>query len=406
MIEELILIFMVSLMTVMFFIVIGIVFYLPSIFRWIGKIQRPVFAHIIDDIAERQGKISPLPKSNTKSGKKFIKFCFILYLLLSLVVYLFPSLFSWEIIHFSLMFSSFIFWAGIAYFTPSVILRLVSVVASYLFNRRSQLFDERLERGISLLSNESGEMRRAGMFVLENLARKATTENKEQIIQIIHDFVTSNSPLNYDKDEKGEKVLCAEKPSYERHGIETAIKTIIRIVEHSKRVDKKISFREIDLRSLDFGELESNIPLDFSKSVLDEANFEGSKLNEANFSYAVLNRVNFLWAELTRANFSHAVLNRTEFSRARLREVNFQHAKLNGAYFYYSDCSEANFNNANELTQDQVYYMAFEKGKEPKLPEGLEVLKDHAYVWQRDKYGRKKRRFVKSDAEWSEWWID
>ena len=291
-----------------------------------------------------------------------------------------------------------------------------------------QLLNERLGRGTDLLAKDEMNMRRTGILVLEDLAKKSAAEDRKLIIQIIYDFIIANSQMKYAENEdgfyiegdKGDPVLQEAKPREERFDIELAIKTVITLSESSDLRGDRIPFRKIDLRLLYFRRLETELRINFRESALNEVNFELAELNGAYFSRAELNKVNFRRAKLNRgrffgakliranfsraelneANFTIAELNRTRFIDAKLKGANFSRARLNGTRFKDADCSETNFKGVAEFTQDQVNQIIFEKGKEPILPEGLEIPENRAYVWQGDKKDRMKRRFVKSDAAW------
>ena len=175
---------------------------------------------------------------------------------------------------------------------------------------------------------------------------------------------------------------------------------------------------------------------DFRNAVLNDAYFEAAELKEADFRYAVskevsfeytlsrkadfryteLDEASFEYADCSEANFKYAELYEANFKRSRLRKADFRYAELSGANFEYADCSEANFKytdcsetdfwTAFGFTQNQVTQIIFEKGKEPSLPKGIETPKSRAYVWQKDKKGTKRRRFVESSEEWSKKWVD
>ena len=424
-----------TLVMVIIFIAIA---YLRTAWRWIRGTRRPIFAYMIDNIAEELGEIPSLRFN--KNVIILIRLHLTLSFLLFLILYFFPSLSYWDQSLFVVFCLSLIFWGFIVYCTPSVVLNLVNIIASYLFNRRSQLFNERLERGVDLLTNKDVKMRRAGVFVLGNLAKKATTENRKRIMQIIHDFIVTDSQANYAKEKEGKYM------GGRREDIENAVKTVIALAQPHKIGRKKISFevsfKEVDLRMLDFSGLKTKPRITFALSLLSGANFrdaklngasfrgaelketifEGAKLNEANFEGTQLSGRNrwesgsgFWKAELNRANFRHAILSEVTLSNAKLNEANFEYAKLNKSSFldaelsetdfYSADCSEVQFERATALTQEQVNQIVFEKGKEPGLPDGLEIPENRAYTWQKYKDGKMVRRFVKSDAEWSEEWI-
>ena len=314
----------------------------------------------------------------------------------------------------------------------------------------SQLFNERLGRGADLLANAEINIRRTGIRVLEDLAKKATDEERKLIIQVIQDFAHAQA----DKFKEEElKMMASDKTKLD---IELAIKTVIILAESSEISKEEIHFEKINLSQLSFGKLKTNLSISFFGSILNEVDFSFVKLIGTDFRYAELNRAYFTLSELNETDFRAAKLNGTNFNDAELKktnfndaelkgasfqgaelkkvsfyeaklnganfvnvelnEVNFRDAELNGSYFRHSelktvnfrdaDCSDVDFMGAVEITQNQVNGMLFERGKEPILPEGLEIPKSRAYTWQKDEDGETKRRFVKSDAEWSENWIE
>ena len=227
---------------------------------------------------------------------------------------------------------------------------------------QEQLFNEQLGRGAELLANGEIVMRQTGIRVLEDLAEttinqglsKENIKQAQLIMRIIHDFVhaDTNTPLKGNEDpgariEKGKENL----------DIALGIKTLASLYNESGRL--------VELEEL----------------------------------------VQFRNCRLEGVNFTDANLQGADFWGARLQGALFYNAKLE-----WADCSMVNFLDAQGLTRNHVKGMIFLTGHRPILPKKLKQFlnEDRCYEAVEDPNDESsfRRRFIKSDAEWSGRWAN
>ena len=430
--------------------------------KMVKKKWRSILIYLIDKITEKWGEIPQL-KLSAEIILVYVGFSIIL-LFIVLVPYRYKG--SYE----NIILLSLVFGSAIAFFGLQVALRRIRIVASQLLDEQLKpgadlLADKEVgmrQKGINILEDIAKTTTAEGKkriiriiydFIITN--SQLNYAKDKGVKQVLQKAIPAEERLDI---ELAVKTVINLVEFSEATVTEIPFSKIdLRLLNFAKlKTNLRMNFQESALSEVEFmfSEL-SGVNFKYTElngtsfqyAGLSGAIFENAELNEVNFWNAKLNEVDFLWAKLSKVDFSHAELSKVDFSdaeldevffsRAKLDQVNFASVKLNGAnfegaelkrvYFWWTelrgvcfkdaklltgvifwnaDCSESDFEDAIELTQEQINEIIFEKDKEPKLPEGLEIPKNRAYIWQKDEEGEMKPRFVKSDAEWSEKWVD
>lgn len=105
--------------------------------------------------------------------------------------------------------------------------------------------------------------------------------------------------------------------------------------------------------------------VDFEKSEMQRAEFDGSILHDVNFDKAELGRATFAGATLSNVNFDFAILARTDFRDAKLDGP----INLTSAYLYLTRFEGLDLSAASGLVQAQLDLSCGDD--ETVLPEGL-----------------------------------
>lgn len=318
-------------------------------------------------------------------------------------------------------------------------------------NAQAQLFNDRLGRGVELLANDTATLRVTGVRILDDLAKTSDHGQIGLIIKILYDHLKNRGDIRYTENEAGENVPKDRGHRKTRQSVELALKTILTLANTDNISRKDIIFDELDLRGLDISGVTCELPgvifqnilaqksnntentkfirtqlkeaifknCDFSQTSFHKSNLEGTKFHEktqlkkARFTETNLTKAQFDRCNMEGAFFTGAIVKEAEFNRQNnLTNVSFRVADLRGANFFScdlqgcdlegADLSEANINNIQNLTQDQLNQIIYEQDYPPRnIPEHLNLPADRAYIRE-----GKKRRFVKSDKDWSEQWID
>ena len=227
---------------------------------------------------------------------------------------------------------------------------------------QKQLFNEELRRGAELLTKQEKPMRRTGIRILEDLAEtkfkqglsKENIKQTQLIMRIIHDFVHADTSTSLKDDENlGARI----EKGKEKLDIALGIKTLASLYNESGRLvelEELVQFRNCRLEGLNF----------------TDANLQGA-----------------------------------DFWGAGLQGALFYNAKLE-----WADCSRVDFLDAQSLTRNHVKGMIFLTDHPPTLPKRLEQFlnEDRCYEAVEDPNDESsfRRRFIKSDAEWSGRWVN
>ena len=222
-----------------------------------------------------------------------------------------------------------------------------------------QMFNERLGRGVELLSNSEVLFRLAGIRVLNDLLQSSNEEQQKLIIQILTDFLHSKSPLRFGVDQSS-----ITTPRSNKLDIELTVRILMEFTSEYNKIEFtqdgspslrdsqiQISFDRLDLSGLDFSNTKfSNA--NFSNSKLDDCNFSRSKIINSIFIMSgtdnVLEGINFTGSKFVKCYFSYAHLKNVDFSQVsnNLQKGKIQQTMLIETHFDSLILTECNFNNA------------------------------------------------------------
>ena len=313
--------------------------------------------------------------------------------------------------------------------------------ATQVENSQAQLFNDRLGRGVELLSNDKMIMRSAGVRILENLGETSSPQETALIVDILYDFLNSKGKLGELKEiqEKDRKIyrsapISMKKTSREdRIDLENCLNTILKLVETLGKDNTDLELKNLDLRKLKLtsGEI-SSIYLyaddcDFSEaeirlSTLKTTRIVGCNISKTTFKGKSLTPVRLflcygymldiyrgkfiamtcIRSNFCRASFAKATLSRGNFLNCNLDGVNFTGAIFKDVEFknptlLCTDFSGADLAGASGITQEEFNKIIYNKYDPPiNLPEGLELPEDRVYG-PGESYPYKC--FVKSDDE-------
>ena len=286
------------------------------------------------------------------------------------------------------------------------------------------LFNDRLGRGVALLSDDKMTSRSAGVRVLENLAESIDADSEEHrlVFNILLDFVRDRAkPLlkpTGDALSLSDKSWPPTEPRNNRLDIELAIRALGKITPASMRMQinlagldlRELNLTNADLHGADFrwANLENAILTEgnfqntnfmqtrLRGSIIAEGNFRGAHMFAATFEGAVLREINFQDADLSSASFEDATVGESDFRRANLRNINLRTR-------YFSDCDFGGVNISGarrdgwekEMLKDAV----FDRDNLPQDYGGGSIADlplHRAYEWK-EVNGKGKRVFVQSE---------
>ena len=243
------------------------------------------------------------------------------------------------------------------------------------------LFNDRLGRGVELLSDAKMTMRSAGVRVLENLASGTDADSEEHrlVFDILLDFVRDKAkpPLQ----ENGVPFTTSDEdwpptePRNNRLDIKLAILAIGKITPATMRM--QINLAGLDLRGID----------------LRRADLSGAYMVSCDLRQSLLIKTN-----LQGANLEEACLDGTWIMRANLRNARLSFSSLNEARSVIgADISGAHRDGwKKEILKDAVY----DRDKPPQDYGGGSITSlstSHRAYESREVNGKRKRVFVQSD---------
>lgn len=220
-----------------------------------------------------------------------------------------------------------------------------------------QMFNERLGRGVELLSHSKVLFRLAGIRVLNDLLLSADKSQQKLIIEILTDFLHSMSPL---QSTNNKTLGLGTIPRSEKLDIELTVRTLM---DHTGEYNKieftgwefssfnnpliKISFDRLDLRGLDFSNTKfSNA--NFSYSNLDGCDFSGSNIINTIFRTSGMGNADQRFQTYENINFSGSKLVNCCFSTSKFINVEFSNY-------------ESEKNQRTQIIKTQLRSTAFEK---------------------------------------------
>ena len=156
----------------------------------------------------------------------------------------------------------------------------------------TQLFNDRLGRGVELLANSDKMLPKAGIRVLEVLANSVDViEHKKIIVNILHDFIRDRTAIN---------PKTPQRLNDKQSDVQLALDVYLGLMSLQNMVKPMQDFTNLDLRELDFSLFESQCDqndrlkklhsIDFSDSVLDLNSFKKLELVDCRFSSAGLHK--------------------------------------------------------------------------------------------------------------------
>lgn len=240
----------------------------------------------------------------------------------------------------------------------------------------NNLFNDRLSRAIEALGHQEFANRRAGLTLLENLAKETPEEkNKELILQLLHNFIRGRAG-----NRRYDALFPSDEEIVARNDIVVAIKILFKIVTNPAIRLDKYSLDTLDLRQLEFGSSEWLRPDKWKSCILDAADLQGAQLNF----------VDLQGAHLWYANLQDAYLWDANLEDSKLGYANLQGANLMGAKLFGADLSSANLHGTNlsgveglksveGLTQGQFDKIIYDKYLLPIILEGLKLPEHRAY---------------------------
>ena len=204
-----------------------------------------------------------------------------------------------------------------------------------------QSFNERLGRGVELLTNESIVMRCAGINVLEDLANNASEAQKPIVANIIYDFFCDKVAIKDDGD-------YGKSYSVENHqDLQNALDFLVGLPsrEREKSLQKRIINGRLDLRKLNF------IHLHFTSGLLENVDFSNSYFYESEFRNDEIINVSFCDAKFKSSIFGmdhlHYILqemsdyippkntiHNCDFNYAKMRDTTFCNMNIESTSFH------------------------------------------------------------------------
>ena len=217
-------------------------------------------------------------------------------------------------------------------------------------NAQTQLFNERMGRGLELLANEQVTLRVAGVRLLDNLAKSANHDEAELVVDILRDYINTKAKIK--KDKKGEIMPKTPEPREHRADIELCVHVI---GKHAIDYEHKW-LDSLDLRGLDFSYTDLSkvklIGVNMTNTNLERINLAKAKLKNitlkgTNLSGANLAKAHLHSANLIEANLQRAILKETCLHQANLREANLLLADMTKAELLRATLTKATLLSAN-----------------------------------------------------------
>jgi flagellar motor protein MotB len=254
---------------------------------------------------------------------------------------------------------------------------------------------ERFGKSVEQLGSDSAEVRLAGIYGLERVARDSD-KDYWTIMELFASLVQSKSPLQcapadpeLEPDVAHEPDAFLEpfqQPSLLPHDVQAVLKVIGRRDASrdpdDKRIDlertdlsqtlfkgfcfRGVSFRQADLRRSNLREA------DLREADLREANLNGASLGLSNGRNASLTAASLRRAELIGAILRDADLTQADLTEADLRGVDLRGAKLKDAKFQGTNLKGADLRGAHDLTPEQLGTALI--AENTQLPEHLRSL--------------------------------
>ena len=247
----------------------------------------------------------------------------------------------------------------------------VDVQTAQMRAQANQSFNDRLGRGVELLTKEDTIMRSAGIRVLVDLADSTTDAQKPIVANIIYDFFRDEASIGKYK----------HSPTHEeisRQDVQNALNFIVSVsIDDRKKLypnwlfASRLNFRKLDFSNLDFSDkMLKNI--DFSNSYICETkfnntNFQGvtirnAKIEDSYFHNAKLEQVRFFRVDISRGKFRKTQITDCSFRFGTIVKSRFYRPIIERVVFSEGGIKFTNFDDADviDVEFDEVN---FEQGK-------------------------------------------
>jgi hypothetical protein len=130
--------------------------------------------------------------------------------------------------------------------------------ATQVENSQAQLFNDRLGRGVELLSNDEMIIRSAGIRILEDLGGNSSLQETTLIINMLKDFLNDKGKLGEVKEKQSKDYenyrhapISMKKTSREeRIDLENCLNTILKLAERLGKNSYHLALKNLDLRKL------------------------------------------------------------------------------------------------------------------------------------------------------------
>jgi uncharacterized protein YjbI with pentapeptide repeats len=221
---------------------------------------------------------------------------------------------------------------------------IIAAIRTWLtINERGQI-TERLTRAVDQLASRNPEVRLAGIFALEQIARDSDRD-REAIVEILTGYVRtksswppqSKSPWPAARSGRyRNQTPTTEVPALEVRAADVQIvMTVLTRGPWAGDRDRPFQLANVDLRY-------ARLPgANLQVSVLNQANLQGARLGGAYLQRAHLDQAN-----LQRANLDGAHLQDAYLSAAQLQEAHLDQAELQGAHLEQADLQGAHLEQA------------------------------------------------------------
>ena len=283
-------------------------------------------------------------------------------------------------------------------------------------NAEEQLFNERLGRGGELLAHENSVMRLTGVRVLEDLSKTAKDSQVILIMEIIFDFIKLKTQKKYDANgriihrnradrldvELAVRIFFGQDIDYLK-GVKTIPKVFPGLIKrpYSHWISQKNEFKNMDCCEMDLSHLDFKLAK-FTHGYFVKSNFSFSNLDCCTFFGVDLRGTDFTAASIVSVSFKHADLRASTLRCPIMRGVDFE-----GASMLCADLSNSILEGVKNLSKNQLDEIIFEAENEPtNVPNDMKIDCRRAYKIKKTKNGLLRKRFIKSDAPWSEQFVD
>ncbi len=296
--------------------------------------------------------------------------------------------------------------------------------ATQVENSQAQLFNDRLGRGVELLSNDKMIMRSTGVRILEDLGKNSSQQETALIINMLKDFLNDKGKLQEvkEKQRKDYKIYALAPISMkkisreERIDLENCLNTILKLAERLGEDNYHLALKNLDLRKLQI-QSGKGLPIsleakdcDFSEADINLANINdimiwdcnlskttsiGGSLSHVRLSFCYgymldiyrskLDAVSFNWSNLSRVDFRNSKFTGVEFNNCRLdgagfTGASFEDVTIGNCTFLCTDFSGIDLAGVSGITQEEFNKIIYDKDNPPiNLPKGLELPEDRVY---------------------------